>query len=549
MPTLSDDERRTLATAAGRLRRAVHCVELACEKQGASFPAALTEWPTQPRRGGWARGRENDQVEDEQLRTVVAAGIPVVRNLRERGADDPLVRLAHHAFASAAEQYLRTSNTLHDVRTQDRVGVDVAAELIRCTDELVKDIERSDALQRSMPQVRLVPPGVVAAAHLLRDDLEMRGPDEAQPTLAAQLVRDLEGTLGLLAPHAGSLPASIVEDAREARSALAAWDRTTGSFRDVDALWLADDTTPGASAAALDDVAELQTAEQAFTSRVDEVVDRYVAHMDEPASPLRDRLREFVRETIELRGGVMLPLEPAARDDAVRAHAVRIAWGFEHLTGDCFDSSDLRDHDLGRSLRRAGDAAARYVAASESVADRARCALGPHAPTFGEAIDRARDAWTEARRVLAGRGIGEIAVAELTATGHDITESRAEYVARPRVAGADLVMGSHERRACQSVRWLLCGDAATQLALSSDGRAALDGLRGALRMLESATGARRSLPEVPVAQQVRWLADVGQARAEQGPERLGTIIARLRTGHTAARDVRAHRGRGPAASW
>lgn len=140
-------------------------------------------------------------------------------------------------------------------------------------------------------------------------------------------------------------------------------------------------------------------------------------------------------------------------------------------------------------------------------------------------------------------------VAELTAAGHDIAESRAQYRARPRMAGADLVVGVHERQACQSVRWLLCGDAATQLALSAAGRRALDGLRGAVRMLESATGALRLVPELPTPHHVHWLADREPRREDRGAERVSAVIARLRNGHGIARDVHLHRGHGQAMSW
>lgn len=67
-------------------------------------------------------------------------------------------------------------------------------------------------------------------------------------------------------------------------------------------------------------------------------------------------------------------------------------------------------------------------------------------------------------RGVEGRGVGEVAAAELNAAGHDVIEARTQYAARPQVRGADLLVGSLECRARQSVRWLLSGDVAAREA-------------------------------------------------------------------------------------
>jgi hypothetical protein len=549
---LTDLERLSLGAAAVRLRPASRVVVEALGRHEVAVTPALTPWPHRPRRGGWARSEDSDQAEDKRLREVAEAGLQSIAELRGRAPGDPLVRLADAMMSRAATAYLRVSDALHDAR---RVEVTAdSQQLRRATSALLSAIDRVMEADGLLDAVRLLPPGIATAGYVLGDDVEPIPVSAAERQgLDARLARHVYGTLGLLDAHGDSLPGSIVAAVPPLVEALHRWDSAAGSFRSNDIGGVRVERRAAVPAAAYEEdvpeMAQLVLAQQSLGWRMDELGDRFAPRAHHLSAQPIAELNGYLLMHDGLRDGRLSPLSVPARDDVYRDFALSAARAFERHAGECFDSTDLRTHDLGRSLLRARDAAVQYLAASEDLSQRLRREHGRGAPGVALALQSVDAGLAAVRRALAASPMGEVAVAELGAAAHDVAKARHQAAARPRIAGASRVVGGLERQACRSVCWLLAGDAATQLALDAEGRRAHEQLTAAWRGLEAAAGVRHHLASVPAPLQERWLSDLDPGRTDHGPERIGAVIARLRQGHAVAFDLHADHGRGPAVSW
>jgi hypothetical protein len=549
---LSDLERLSLGAAAVRLRAASRTVVEALGRHEVPVAPSLTPWPHRPRRGGWARGEDGDQAEDERLREVAEAGLRSIAELRTGAPGDPLVRLADATMSRAASAYLRASDALHDARRAEVTGD--SQPLRRATSELLSAVDRVIEADGLIDAVRLLPPSIATAGYVLGDDLEPIPVSAAERWgLDAQLARHVDGTLALLDAHGDSLPGSIVAAVPPLVEALHGWDSAAGSFRSNDIGGVRVERRAAVPAPAYEEdvpkMAQLVLAQQSLGWRMDELGDRFATRAHHLSTQPIAELNGYLLMHDGLRGGRLSPLSVPARDDVYRDFALSAARAFERYAAECFDSADLGNHGMGRSLLRARDAAVQYLAASEALSERLRREYGRGAPTVALALQAVDGGLAAVRRALTTSPMGEVAVAELGAAAHDVEKTRGQAAARPSIAGASRAVGGLERQACRSVCWLLTGDAATQLALHAEGRRAHEQLTTAWHGLEAAVGVRHDLASVPAPPPEPWLCDFDLGRADHGPERVGTIIARLRLGLAVARDHHAHHGRGPAASW
>ncbi|HXA27630.1 MAG TPA: hypothetical protein VN193_02690 [Candidatus Angelobacter sp.] len=551
MPALTGVERSSLSAVATRLRSASRCVAIACEQHAVLVPEVLSAWPSQPRRGGWARSRESDQAEDERLHDVIAAGRRMVDSLRAHAPHDPLVRLAETTFTTAASAFVGLSRALHLSRSAGDVipGSEACQPLHRAAVVLVHELDRVMAHESRTLIVGMLPPGVRAAAHVLQDDLRALSTAGAPDASAAwrQLARDLDGTLGLVAQHADAVPKSVLGASELAAGGLALWDTATGSFRgtrEVDLVQAVSRTAIRADARAQPDVDAVNLAASQLTWRLDEVGDRLSARTVPDVAPVAHQ----VNRSYDLRDGGYAPLTLPARDDAYRDLALDIIASFGRIAGECFDNVDPSHHALGRSLVRARRAAAEYQAASDALAERVQADSGRPPVPAQDVLPGLHEGLLRADRFLSDRAIGEVAVAEMSAARRDVAHARGAHAAVGDLPDGRLAVGLVDRRACQSIRSLLAGDYGGQLAADAQGRGLHDDLRAACAQLEHAIGVPPATPQEAVVEPTSWLAApaVSSDRAASSARGWTTRVARSRGVGRGTRFDRGHEvSRGP----
>ena len=514
MRRLSDEHWDLLSQSASRLRVASRWVVLACERQDLAVPPSLSEWPNGLRGiGGWARTTEGDQAEDEHLHGVIDAGRRTVLELDKRAPLDPTVRLARSAFEAAGDRYERDSHALHEAYRDPSLSVaDSAAALHTAVSVLLRSVREAEQIERSMLAARLVPPPLAVAANRLLDCLVVFGepPDESSNTDPAQrlLARELDGTLGVIAERPHRCPESVLLAAENAAATLDAWDRATGSFRtedDLDRLGHAPPTvaaTPAYDAAAPEAQRRAQ-AEAELSARLHLAVDGADAAGAGHGVLAGDALGVLVREHRALGDGYLAPIGLVARDDVYRDHATRASVVLAQVAADHLDSVDSAELSLGRAALHAHEAAIEYVAASNALADRVRRDdIGPWTTSQSHRLDVIAETWREVETLCAGRAIGDVPKAEITALNEDL---RRALLARRDGSSADVVTG-FDRRLADTVRGLADGSTGTDLARLRGGNRVLAHLDVAGRDLDATLGVRRPPSPTGDAAVEQWLA-------------------------------------------